>query len=365
MTAITEDSPSPPAEGWAHRLTRRSHPYTFAAVTRRFALTAGVAAMFAVAAPPAGAVTFGADLSQPVVANAPTCAVFGQPSCMGYNVVPTSYAPTSGTVTSVRVKTAAVTQGPMQVLVLRSYYQNNPNSPGTPNYFCCFLQSYGPTFTPTAGATTTVATSLGMVEQPVPPPGDYNTVAAGDFLALSILNNTTPVPLGLDPNGNGLAVYYSPAPNQSTQPAPSSNGIPGGQGAGSSGYFLMMNADLEPLSGGGGGGTTAAVGTGGNGKIAGSHATVPLVCQLTTACDGTLALRTPVPGAKGRTTALAAVGKALGTASFTIPAGSSQGVSVHLNKQGRKLVKNRNKVSVTAVATVGGVSTTFGLKLTR
>jgi hypothetical protein len=329
-------------------------------------LLASVIVAFGAAAVPAGAVTFGADLSQPAVSNTPTCAVFGQSSCMGFNVVPTSYAPTSGTVTAVRVKTAAVAQGPMQILVLRSYYQNNPNSPGTPNYFCCFLQSYGPTFTPAPGTTTTVPTSLGMVEQPVPPPGDYNTVAAGDFLALSVLNSTTQVPLGADSSGNGLASYYSPAPDQATQPAPSSNGLPGGQGAGSIGYYLLMNADLEPLGGGGGGGGNAppSVAPDGTGRIAGSHAAVPLACQLTSACDGTLTLQAGAGRAKVPST-LAAGAKVLGSTNFSIPARASREVSVHLNKAGRKLVKDRKKVSVSAVATIGGGSSTFRVKLKR
>jgi hypothetical protein len=82
---------------------------------------------------------------------------------------------------------------------------------------------------------------------------------------------------------------------------------------------------------------------------------VPLACQLTTACDGTLTLQT---GA-GK------ISKTLGSANFSIPAGTSQDVSVHLNKSGRKLVKRHKKVTVTAVTSVGGVNATFQVKLKR
>ena len=57
---------------------------------------------------------------------------------------------------AVRVKTGNAPQGPMQVVVLRSFYQNNLQDPGHPNFFCCFLQEYGPTFTPAPNAVTTV-----------------------------------------------------------------------------------------------------------------------------------------------------------------------------------------------------------------
>ncbi len=68
--------------------------------------------------------------------------------------------------------------------------------------------------------------ALGMVEEPAPPASDFNTVAKDDFLALSILNSTTPVPLGQTSGGQGLAFYYAPAPQAPNKPpAPGPNGL--------------------------------------------------------------------------------------------------------------------------------------------
>ena len=157
-------------------------------------LALGLVAL-AVLPAPAGAATFGADLSQPVSTTATCANSFFASSCLGYAVTPTSYAPASGVVSAVRVKTGDAPQGPMQVVVLRSYYQNNLQDPGHPNFFCCFLQEYGPTFTPARNAVTTVPVTLGMVEDPTPGPNDGNTVAKGDFLGLSVLAGDAPIPV--------------------------------------------------------------------------------------------------------------------------------------------------------------------------
>jgi len=133
---------------------RSRRPIPVAAACLTLALPAG-----------AGAATFGSDLSLPVTNTTLTCNnafpfAANAGSCLAYAVVPSSYAPMSGAVTAVRVKTADVPQGPMQVVVLRSLYQNNLQNPGTPNFFCCFLEEYGPTFTPARNAVTTVQKRL-------------------------------------------------------------------------------------------------------------------------------------------------------------------------------------------------------------
>ena len=49
---------------------------------------------------------------------------------------------------TLRIRTADVPRGDgTAVLVMRSYFQSNPNSPGKPKFFCCFVQEYGPTVT--------------------------------------------------------------------------------------------------------------------------------------------------------------------------------------------------------------------------
>ena len=137
----------------------------------------------------------------------------------------------------------------MQIVVLRSYYQNNLQDPGHPNFFCCFLQEYGPTFTPAPNAVTTVPVTLGMVEDPTPAANDGNTVAKGDFLGLSVLGATTPIPVA--EASAGYTGFYAPAPQApGNPPAPSPNPLAGGVGA-YPGYMLMLSADLDPLDGGG------------------------------------------------------------------------------------------------------------------
>src|SRR4051794_13606925 len=135
-------------------------------------LLASALALCLLVVPTAAAKKFGSNLRQSAN-NRATCAQsFAQSSCMAYGLTPSGYAPFTGVLQSVRVKTGNVRQGPMQIVILRSYYQNNPGDPGHPNYICCFVQRYGPVFTPRAGGITKVNTTIGMVEQPTPPPDD-------------------------------------------------------------------------------------------------------------------------------------------------------------------------------------------------
>jgi hypothetical protein len=210
-------------------------------------------ALCALAAVPgtADARRFGSNLNKSANNHA-TCAngfpfAQGATSCLAYGVVPSGYAPVSGVVTRVRVKTGNVRQGRMQVLVLRSYYQNNLQDPGHPNFFCCFLQRYGPVFTPRAGAVSTVKTAIGMVEDPTPPADDGNTVAKGDFLALSVLGPNIALPLHRG-GSSGYTGFYAPAPRRGDTPAPSPNGLPGGQGA-FTGFTLLLQAEIDPVKG--------------------------------------------------------------------------------------------------------------------
>jgi hypothetical protein len=129
----------------------------------------------------------------------------------------------------VRIKTADVPQGDgqAQIVVMRSYFQNNPNSPGKPNFFCCFVQEYGPTVTLQRNAVNVFnGLSIGMAEDPTPQYGDFNTVAKADFLALN-LSSSVPGPIGQDASGfvdiYDRATEPAPAP---TRTAPSSTAPP-------------------------------------------------------------------------------------------------------------------------------------------
>lgn len=303
-------------------------------------------------------------------------------------MIPGSFAPFSGVVKTVRVKTGDTPQGPMQVVVLRQHYQNNLQNPGTPNIFCCFVQEYGPTFTPQRNAVTEIPVTLGMVEQPVPPSGDGTTVATGDFLGLSVLGSTTAVPL--TPSQSPVATaYYGPAPTPADTPAPSQNGINGARG----GFpgTLMMNADIEPLAGGGGGGAGPTPGpvptpTPGpaptptpapatkpvllkqhGGKLTKKAASLPLTCKLTSACAGTLTLRDRAPAATTRAKPKKKAKKpvVLGSAKFSVGAGRTKSISVKLNAAGRKLARRHGKQTVYETATVNEVPVTTKVTLKR
>lgn len=198
----------------------------------------------------ASASTFGGDLS-----NAPnvstTCgegvfpyfsAPMGSPSCMYFSGSPTSspYAPTSGTVTAVHVRVGAVT-GPMQVVVMRSLYQNKVGTPGEPYFACCFVERYGPIFTPQPNSVETVKADLPMTEEPIPPADDFTTNAAGDFLALSVLAPNVPIPAFRDEKSS-YSGYY-PAPSEGSSPAPGPTPLTAAtDGVGAE---VLLSADLE------------------------------------------------------------------------------------------------------------------------
>jgi len=154
---------------------------------------------------------------------------------------PAFYAPTSGTVTRVRIKTGNFPQGPMQIVVMRSLYQNHAGDPGHPYFACCFVERYGPRFTPRRNRITTLRTSLRLVEDPTPRPEDTVTNARGDFLALSVLAGNVPIPAHAD-SSSGYS-GFAPAPLPTTVRAPSPNPIFARTNG--VGYRLMMNADLR------------------------------------------------------------------------------------------------------------------------
>lgn len=341
---------------------------------QRFAVAACVLALLAGAPASAGAVTFGADLS-----NAPnatlTCGQgvpplfitgVGSPSCLWFSASPTPYAPASGTVTAVHVRVGAVT-GPMQVVVMRSLYQNKAGDPGHPYFACCFVERYGPVFTPDANTTTTVATSLPMTEEPTPGPEDFTTNAAGDFLALSVLAPNVPIPVFVE-NNNADSGFY-PAPTEQSFPAPSPNPLfPSTNLVGNGTGQVLLSADFEAGGGGAPGGGAPAPGGGAPPApaakpapvaipsialpkltipVRNNTATVPIQC-LVLDCTGVLNLQSAQPaGAAGKKAKKPKV-VGYGTASFSLKAGASGKVKVKLNTAGRKLMKAHKQAKVWA-----------------
>ena len=344
-------------------------------------LALACALCLAPAAADAATTSFGADLSLPAD-NTGTCSGLGQTSCTFYSGAPgpSSYTPASGTITAVRVKTGSGTQGPMQILIMRSLLQNRLGDPGHPYYACCYVEAYGPTFTPQPNTITTVPTSLPVVADPPPPPTDFITNARGDFLALSVLAPDVAFPAHYD--GSSLFSGFAPAPTSETVPAPSSNPLfPVSNGFG---YQILMNADLDPGStgggggGGGGGGTTTPppaenpppatntpaatapplqIATGG--QLIGTAASIPLTCVLTTACEGTLTLTAPPAGAR------AAATKTYGKAKYKIAAGAKKSIKVKLNKAAKRKLKKRGTLTVLATTELGGQTVSSTVKLRR
>jgi hypothetical protein len=349
------------------------------------------------AAVPAGAsvITFGTNLEQP--ANAPlSCGEgvlnqflgkflygpFGG-TCMWSSVVVGSAAesltaPASGTVTAVRVKMGPTT-GPMQIDVVRFLFRQTGN-PATPELACCFVQAYGPVFTPAANSITTVPTDLPVKVEPTPAPADTTTIAATDQLALSSLDPNVQVPLFATKNGeNDLSVLsyaWYPAPAAPGVPAPSSNPI--GGLADMSGFKVLMSADLDTGGGAPAGGGPAAPGGPqpatptpviGLPKLTipvrGGTASVPIQCAVLD-CTGLIELQNAQQaGAAGAAKKKAPKLISYGTAHFSLKAGAVGKVKVKLNAAGRRLVKAHSRSRVWANLRLGvGGGTRKSVRLT-
>lgn len=321
----------------------------------------------------ASATTFGADLNN-VPNNPTTCgegiapyfsAPIGSPSCMYYSGAPgpSSYAPTSGTLTAVHVRVGATT-GPMQVVIMRSLYQNKAGDPGHPYFACCFVERYGPIFTPQPNTVTTVATNLPVTEEPTPPANDFSTNAAGDFLALSVLAPNVPIPAFGD-GRSGFAGYY-PAPSEATAPAPGPTPLTAATDG--FGAQVLLSADLE----GGGAGApplpTPQPAAPAPPSVAptlvpsialprltipvkNGTATVPIQCLLVN-CAGVINLQSAqlagLANAASKKHAKKPKVVSYGTASFSLKANTTGKVKVKLDVAGRKLLKAHGNVKVWA-----------------
>lgn len=231
-------------------------------VTLLAACVAGLATAWTAPASAAAPRTFGANLSQPVlsffdglpVGGCPLNSFFfvkGGQSCIIGNASAVSLFPgVSGIVNTVRVKTGsfAAGAGEMQIVVERAFKVVTSN-PGTPNFECCFIQEYGPVFTPRPNAINVIRTQLGMVNQVIPPNAPRGTVGKEDFLALSVFGPNVPLPVGALPPfaAAGFLAYATPAPQRTFVPAPSPNPYVGLTNGEIQGLMVMMNATITPL----------------------------------------------------------------------------------------------------------------------
>ena len=296
--------------------------------------------------------------------------------------------------TAVRVKAGAV-GGRMQLVVMRSLYENKAGDPEHPYFTCCFVEAYGPIFEAKANAVTTVASALAMIEEPTPPQSDVTTKAAGDFLAISILAPNVPIPAFIDERSKDGGFYPSPTPATLAVPSATALSI----SASPEGAEMLMNADLETPVGaaptgsgpgvapGGRGGDGAAPGTATNPfaltrspaaalalvktaiAVHGGLATIPLQC-LARDCAGTLSLqsRRSALTARRRGRGPAARSLSYGKARFSLKAGSAGRVKVRLSAKARGLLRKRRRLLLWAnirFSAGGGAPASLRLTLRR
>ena len=130
-----------------------------------------------------------------------------------------AYTNQEGTVVSANIRIGPVT-GPMRFVKARILYQS------VTGQACCSVQQYGPIFTPTPNAITTVNLNFQMTEDHVPAPTDP-TIVANDLIALEVLAPDVPIPGVWTNNGGsdlGLPNYlYLPAMTTRGLNAPTQN----------------------------------------------------------------------------------------------------------------------------------------------
>jgi hypothetical protein len=277
-----------------------------------------------------------------------------------------------GVLTKARVRFPNVSGGPLKFSILRS-----DRTAGSSLNICCRVVDETTTFIPFPNAITEITFS---------PPIPVHSIVTStgvfeiDQVAITATTGSSIIPASQTPTTVSSGGYYPAVQKgQERHESQTSFGL---------NTEIDFQLDWEPTNttnatgGSGGGGTgnssTGGGGTAGNpqpkatssppspipsppanvrpitvsgGQLAstGGTATLPIACQLTSACDGLLSLTS---GATG-TLARAAAKKprkpvSYGTARFSVPAGQTRAVKVKLNRKGRKLVKRRKAVTVYA-----------------
>lgn len=103
----------------------------------------------------------------------------------------------AGVVVSANIRVGSVT-GPMRFVRMKILYQNADSGY---DRACCSAEQFGPVFTPTPNAVTTVPLNFPMERTPTPQPGDPNTLARADLVALEVLAPNVPIPGSWTRNG--------------------------------------------------------------------------------------------------------------------------------------------------------------------
>ncbi len=270
-----------------------------------------------------------------------------------------------GTAKAARVKIGAIT-GRMRINVVRTLFQQTGNV-ASPSVTTPFLKQYGPIFTPTANAVTTVPLNLPLGSEATPDPSDIGTVAGTDWLALEVLDGNVPVPLVPYPAASFFAAF--PGPTAVNSPAPGNFALPN---YGQNGYVVAMSADIETRSTttggkGTGGPTTGGPATGGAGTGgAGTGAAVSLGTPAVKVRAGRapLALTFASAGTGQVTLQAKTSSRSYGRASFTATAGQQQTIRVPLNSRGRALLRKSARANVRAIISFNGNATPTTLPVT-
>ncbi|MFI4984541.1 MAG: hypothetical protein ACHQAV_00965 [Solirubrobacterales bacterium] len=287
----------------------------------------------------------------------------------------------NGTITQLRVKVGSST-GQMQFVVLRALREASAG-PGAGAACCSELYASEP-FTPTANAVTSVNVNWPVRNDLTPDP--VTDLYTFDQIAISVLEPGVAIP------ANDTGIYSSNGPIDNVYwPAWSHVGQERADGGGPEGFEVLINGDWQ---------ATASPPTPtptpaplplplrpvlpqlqfpqGTARVHGNSALVDLLCAAGAACGGQMQLQS----AAGATATSARVashstrsqhsGKkkaskpvTYGTASFSLAAGTSQMVSVHLSSAGRMLVRKRKKAKVWLNITLGSRKSSHQIVLRR
>ena len=322
-----------------------------------------------VVAPPAQAVTVGANLNRPANVRygcevLPSTDAFGRrlllgapfggaATCtyLGFGVLgaltETPQAPSGGgIVTQVRVKVGPVT-GPMQITVLKALRTRlEPGAEGTGAVTaCCFYDGATPAFTPAPNAVTTLNVRLLMRNDLDPAFGE--TV---DYLGLTVLAPGVPIPahdLGTpgdvrQPGALGFFPHIKPGDERSDY-------------AGVGAFVPLISAEIIQLCGGraaraAAGPCIPVVSPVGAATVANGRARLQLLCNLLGGCNGSVRLQSRA--ASGRTTVTFATG------TIRLGPNATTTISARLTAAGRALLRSRRSARAYAVIRIGGRTVT-------
>jgi hypothetical protein len=327
-------------------------------MSRKLVVSLFTAAMLLVPALPASAaVTLGSDLTGAPFGGTPCTSTTTDPCMLAMTFLPGRMmaAPTDGVIVRWRVKgNSSANPVDLTLRVIRPVGGS----------FTAISTSSTATF-PMTGADTTIA------------PTTQQPVKAGDLIALNVQppSNNFQFQTASTTTGLNMARWQPPLADGSTSPPTSTV---------SDTAELLYNADLEPdadcdglgdetqdpvVAGGclPAAGLKAGVATlpGGVVKTKGKSVSLTFGCPAAGgACSGnSVSLQSAKPVNLREATAAKGKRIAVGSASFTIPAGGGQAVTVPLTKRAQKVLRLRRKLATNATITGGGRTTTASLTI--